>query len=398
MNVPVKRHIIAIGGGNVFAEPLLNRYVLQQTLLKKPKICFIPTASGDSDAYIDLFYQAMARQSCVPSHLSLFRGTTADLESVILNQNAIYVGGGNTRNLMTLWKDWGLDLILRKAYDQGIVMSGVSAGSLCWFDEGVTDSIPGPLTAMKTMGWLKGSNCPHYDGEVQRRPSYHRLIQNHELGSGYAADDNVGLHFIDEQFSHAVSSHPEKHGFKVTIQNEKVTEEKIEPRYLGGDTVFIRRAALQDARGIHEAHMTSILEVCSNEHSPEEIEVWGKRPYDAEARIKSIQEDLVWVVEDHGVIQGYACVVRKEWNGVKRARLMALYLTPNVLGHGVGKDLLQLALRQIQLEGMSEISLLSTLNAHSFYLKHGFVDTGAEQLMPMGSGKVRAIPMMKVLK
>ena len=392
------RHIIAIGGGNIFNEPLLNQYILMQTHQPKPKVCFIPTASGDAQSYVDLFHQAMQRQNCVPSVLSLFRGETPDIETLILNQDAIYVGGGNTRNLMTLWKDWGLDAILRKAYDQGIVMSGVSAGSLCWFEEGVTDSIPGSLTALKTMGWLKGSNCPHYDGEVNRRPSYHRLIKSGELGPGMAADDNVALHFIDEVFSHAVSTHPEKHAFRLSVKAGDVKEEAIQPQYLGGKSAFIRRAALKDASEIHRAHMTSIQEICSRDHTPEEIEVWGKRPYREETRVDGIKNDLVWVVEDHGSIEGYAHVRLETENGLKKGSLLGLYLTPKVAGKGFGKDLLQILTRELVLAGAHEIVLNSSLNGYPFYLKHGFVKAGPETTHAIGTGQVRCVPMKKRLK
>ncbi|RUR78715.1 Type 1 glutamine amidotransferase-like domain-containing protein [Chlorogloeopsis fritschii PCC 9212] len=175
----VSQQIIAMGGGGFSMEPenpLLDMYILRQSQKERPKVCFIPTASGDSDRYIVRFYSAFVKLSCAPSHLSLFQPPTADLRSFVLEQDIIYVGGGNTKNLITLWKEWGLDNILREARESGVILSGLSAGSICWFEEGVTDSIPGQLTKLKCLGFLKGSNCPHYDGEPERKPSYHRLL------------------------------------------------------------------------------------------------------------------------------------------------------------------------------------------------------------------------------
>ena len=148
------------------------------------------------------------KMNCTPAHLSLFAGSTPDLRSVLLNQDLIYVGGGNTRNLLTLWKDWGVDQLMREAYDQGTVLAGWSAGSICWFEQGVTDSIPGSLTSLTGLGFLKGSNCPHYDGEKERRPSYHRLILEGKIQSGVAADDGVGLHYRDGKLVKVYSANP----------------------------------------------------------------------------------------------------------------------------------------------------------------------------------------------
>jgi dipeptidase E len=156
------RQIIALGGGGFSMEPdnpLLDLYILKQAKKPTPKICFIPTASGDSDHYISRYYNFFNKQNCNPSHLSLFKPPTRDLEGFLLEKDIIYVGGGNTRNLLALWKEWGLDNILRKAWNQGIVLAGVSAGSICWLEEGVTDSFGEGLEPIKCLGFLKGSNC-----------------------------------------------------------------------------------------------------------------------------------------------------------------------------------------------------------------------------------------------
>src|SRR5712692_7684400 len=148
------KQIIAIGGGGFSMEPnnpLLDLYFLQQTRKANPKICFVPTASGDSEDYLFRFYAVFSQYECRPSHLAFFRKPTAatspltDLEAYLLAQDAIYVGGGNTRSMLAVWREWGLDGILRKAWESGIVLGGISAGAICWFQEGLTDSVPGRL-------------------------------------------------------------------------------------------------------------------------------------------------------------------------------------------------------------------------------------------------------------
>ena len=136
--------IIAMGGGGFSMEPenlSLDRYVLSATGQPKPKACFLPTASGDAQSYIDRFNDSFSSLPCTPTHLSLFKPPTTDLRSFVLEHNVIYVGGGNTRNLLVLWREWGLDEILREAWRLGVVLAGLSAGSLCWFEEGVSDSV-----------------------------------------------------------------------------------------------------------------------------------------------------------------------------------------------------------------------------------------------------------------
>ncbi|SFD48696.1 Peptidase E [Bacillus sp. OV194] len=229
------KQIIALGGGGFSMEPenpLLDQYILRQSLKKNPKICFLPTASGDAEGYIERFYQGFKKHECVPSHLSLFKPPSADLRGFVLEQDVMYVGGGNTRNLMVLWREWGLNHILREAYEKGIVLAGISAGSLCWFEEGVTDSIPGQLTQISCLGILKGSNCPHYDGEKDRRPSYHDLILK-GLSEGYAADDGAALHFMNGELTKAVSSRPYAKGYKVSKISAKINEEVLPTDYLG---------------------------------------------------------------------------------------------------------------------------------------------------------------------
>jgi peptidase E len=158
-------------------------------------VCFVPTANGDADASLLRFYTTFSQLPCRLSHLVFFRRTPQDLRSYLLKQNVIYVGGGNTRSMLAVWREWGMPEILREAWESGVVLAGGSAGAICWFEQGVTDSTAGVLSPLACLGFLPGSCCPHYDGETDRRPSYHRLLLARELSPGVAIDDGVGVHF-----------------------------------------------------------------------------------------------------------------------------------------------------------------------------------------------------------
>ncbi|MED1203423.1 peptidase E [Heyndrickxia acidicola] len=232
------KQIIAMGGGGFSMEPenvLLDQYVLEQARCSVPKICFIPTASGDAESYIERFYHAFQKLSCVPSHLSLFKPPASDLSDFIMEKDILYVGGGNTKNLLALWKDWGLDHLLKKAWENGKVLAGISAGSICWFEEGMTDSYGSDLRPLSCLGFLKGSNCPHYDGEEERRPSYYQALLEGDIQSGYAADDGAALHFMGQELYRAVSSRPYAKAYRVERAGNAVIESAIVTDYLGED-------------------------------------------------------------------------------------------------------------------------------------------------------------------
>lgn len=229
------KQIIALGGGGFSMEPdnpLLDNYILKQSHKNNPKICFVPTASGDSESYTSKFYHYFENLNCKTSHLSLFKPPTRDIEGFVLEKDIIYVGGGNTKNLLILWREWGLDHILRKAWEQGTVLAGISAGSICWFEEGVTDSYGDVLEPLKGLGFLKGSNCPHYDGESDRRPVYQSFVSEQILKPGIAADDGVAIHYINEDIDKIVSSRPNAKAYKVYYDKD-VKEIELETEYLG---------------------------------------------------------------------------------------------------------------------------------------------------------------------
>lgn len=229
------KQIIALGGGGFSMEPenpLLDEYILKCSSATRPAVCFVPTASGDSADYIGRFYESFNNFDCEPSHLSLFKPPAADLEDFVLSKNIIYVGGGSTKNLLALWREWKLDAILKKALDRGVILAGISAGAICWFEQGLTDSLFGSLTRLDCLGFLKGSCSPHYDGEADRRPSYHSLIASGEMLDGIAADDGAALHYIDGVLSRVVASRPAAAAYLVKRNGGRAGETKIDALFL----------------------------------------------------------------------------------------------------------------------------------------------------------------------
>lgn len=245
--------IVAMGGGGFSMEPenlLLDRFVLALSEVPKPKVCFMGTASGDAQSYADRFYAAFHRLECVPADLSLFKPPSGDLRSFVLEQDVIYVGGGNTRNLLVLWREWGLDNILREAWLSGVVMAGISAGSICWFKQGLSDSvIPGGLAALNCLGFLAGSNCPHYDGEPERRPAYHQLVGEGRLKAGYAADDGAALHFVGRKLKGVVSSRENARAYSVRVVAAGVEEVALETVWLGAIDFSAVRTGMPSTTG-----------------------------------------------------------------------------------------------------------------------------------------------------
>jgi dipeptidase E len=223
------RQIIALGGGGFSMEPenlTLDEYVLAQARSPSPSVLFLPTASGDADAYVLRFYTAFSGLPCRPSHLSLFR-RTPDLRACLLSQDVIYVGGGNTKSMLGVWREWGLPEILREAWSAGVVLAGISAGAICWFEQGLTDSFDGDLRPLQCLGFLRGSCCPHYDGEAARRPTYHQLVRRGDLLPGFAIDDGVALHFLGDDLHHVATSRPRVNAYRVRMSNGAVQEEPV---------------------------------------------------------------------------------------------------------------------------------------------------------------------------
>lgn len=153
-------------------SPVLDLYILSQARRANPKVCFLPTASGDAENYIGRFYAAFSKLNCQPVHLSLFKTPPMNCEKILLDCDIIYVGGGNTKSMLALWREWKVDSLLERAGNEGVILTGISAGAICWFTEGLTDSAAQELSPLQCLGFLAGSCCPHFDGEIERRPSY----------------------------------------------------------------------------------------------------------------------------------------------------------------------------------------------------------------------------------
>jgi dipeptidase E len=227
----MKRQIIAIGGllapdtGNF----KLDRYIIEASGVPRPRICFVGTASGDDIEYRARFFEMYGRFEARTATLPFFRRTPADLRAFVADFDVLHVGGGNTRSMLAVWREWGFVDVLREAYERGIVLCGSSAGAICWFEQGVTDSIAGELTSLDCLGFLRGSYCPHYDGEKDRRPTYQRLVGEGRIAGGIACDDGAGAHFIDERLERIVSARPNARGYLVERIGGEVRESVLEP-------------------------------------------------------------------------------------------------------------------------------------------------------------------------
>jgi dipeptidase E len=232
------QQIIAMGGGGFSMEPdnpAFDRYIAQQTGVERPKVCFLAQASGEAPGYIINFYKAFTELDCHPSYLSLITPHTADVADFLMSQNVIYVGGGNTKSMLALWREWSLDKILLEAARNGTILAGISAGAICWFEFGLTDSIPGKFSVLACLGYLAGSCSPHYDGEAQRRPDFQRMVASGELPSGLAFDDGAAGHFIDGQLVKVVSSRPNAKGYRVERSGNEARETALDTTYLAGE-------------------------------------------------------------------------------------------------------------------------------------------------------------------
>jgi peptidase E len=224
-----ERHIVGLGGGGdtPAQTSLLYDYVVGLTGKQRPRMLFVPTATGDEDAAVAMFYERFARRS-EASNLPTFPFPPDNLRELILSQDAICVSGGNTANMLAIWRVHGIDELLREAWEQGTVLWGASAGMICWFEQGVTDSFGPQLEGMDCLGFLPGSACPHYDGEEQRRPRYRELIDGGFL-PGIGADDGVAVRYAGTEIAEIVSCRPGAAAYRVT----QAGEEKLDVRMLG---------------------------------------------------------------------------------------------------------------------------------------------------------------------
>ncbi|MDQ6613116.1 MAG: peptidase E [Gemmatimonadota bacterium] len=221
---------ILIAGGNY--NTAFIRYMAQLTGKARPRICYLPTAAADnSDSSLGFF------RNCAPLNVEPFvqptfiESLTQKLgwDEVLLSMDGIVCSGGNTLNQQAIWKAQGIDLVLKSAWDRGIVLGGASAGSLCWFEEGTTDSRPKALSIVKCLGFLKGSHSPHYDAEAGRRPLYHELIRTGAMKPGYACDNDAGIYFEDNEVKRVVSARDGAKVYYVSVSGGTVAERVLTP-------------------------------------------------------------------------------------------------------------------------------------------------------------------------
>lgn len=204
----------------------LDRYILGLTKKRSPQVAFVATASGDSSDYVRRFYLAMEKLPCKATDIPLFRIPPGgpSLASRVLEQDVIYVGGGNTANMLAIWRLHGVDKLMREAWSRGTILCGLSAGMICWFQSSVTDSF-GPLRELQDgLGFLPGSACPHYDGEARRRPTFRRLVGDGTLPAGFAADDGAAIHFVGRRILCCVASRPKAKVYRIERRNGRVVE------------------------------------------------------------------------------------------------------------------------------------------------------------------------------
>ncbi|MGE0042341.1 MAG: Type 1 glutamine amidotransferase-like domain-containing protein [Vicinamibacterales bacterium] len=229
---PGTRKILIMGGR--YGTDVI-RYMAELTGKPRPRICYLPTASADSPAGSLRFFEACAPLN-VEAHVqeSFIASTQQDKswEEVFLSMDAIVVSGGNTLNQQAIWKAQGIDEVLRKAWDRGIVLGGASAGSLCWFDEGTTDSRPKELSIVKCLGFIKGSHSPHYDAEPGRRPLYQKLIASGEMAPGYACDNDAGIYFEGTDVKRVVATRKGAKVYYVSMVGGKIDERVMEPEMI----------------------------------------------------------------------------------------------------------------------------------------------------------------------
>lgn len=238
----IKGQIVAMGGGGFSMEPdnpLLDDFILSLVSKTPAKICFIPTASADSPQYLVKFYRAFSGRAiatdltlfdppAVPRHPSL----TSQIASFVAEQDIFYVGGGNTANLLAMWRTHGVDGVLCEAWYTGKILCGISAGMICWFRDGLTDSFGGLAPLGDGLGFIEASACPHYDDEPERPAAYRQAISN-GMVSGYAADDGAALHFRGTKLVEVVSSRANASAYRVELIDGRVTETKLTTRFLG---------------------------------------------------------------------------------------------------------------------------------------------------------------------
>ena len=224
----MNKHIIAIGGGGFGRNNssfLIEKYIISLAAKALPRICFLPTASGDNDSYIVRFYSTFSKLNCEPTHVEFFK-RTIDIDTMIMNQDVIFVGGGNTKSMLAVWNDWGMNSILKQAYNKGVIMSGVSAGAICWFTKGITDSWNKKLQILPCLDFIKGTCCPHYDEEPARIPYVENVLKENQISNCFSIEGGTALHFVNGIPFKNVSFYKSKDSYDVFYENKEIIHKK----------------------------------------------------------------------------------------------------------------------------------------------------------------------------
>lgn len=217
-----------------WGNPLLDDHVLALTGVPRPKVCFLPTASGDADHYVVRFYRAFPASRCEPSHISLFRRETGvgDPEAHLLEQDVIYVGGGSLVSLLGTWRAHGIDRALHDAWRAGVLLCGGSAGSLCWFETALSSFHEGPPRCLEGLGFLPWSNAVHYSDEPGRQSAFLDAVAG-GMAPGYGVGDAAALHFVGTDLAEVVASRPGARARYVYADDFGASERELPVRYLG---------------------------------------------------------------------------------------------------------------------------------------------------------------------
>src|SRR3954463_15496169 len=233
-----------MGGGGFTSpsgDPALDELVLELSGRREPRILFLPTASGDPNEQIASFHATYGQRAALATVLSLFRrhGDARSLREIVLAHDVVYVGGGSMRNLMAIWAAHGLDVVLREAWESGIVLAGLSAGAMCWFEGGITKSF-GPPEPNSGLGVLPGSLTVHADGEPERLPVFLDAVRSGDLPGGWAADDGVGLVFEGTELHRVVSARPGTFAVRVDAVGGELVRSRLVPELLGAGPMSMR--------------------------------------------------------------------------------------------------------------------------------------------------------------
>ncbi len=228
IEIAITDKLIFITGGDF--EQTYIHYIASLTKKSNPKICFVPTAAADDDSLIDIWLSTCSNLGIQPFVLRTFISSFQEhlpFRELLLSMDAIIVSGGNTLNMLAIWKAHGIDQILKEAYDLGIILAGGSAGSLCWFDQGFTDSRPNALSVVQGLGFLRFSHCPHYNSEPTRKYAYLQSILNGQFDAGFACDSPAGLLFINGKVQQSLTLSDGANNYFISLLNGKVNEEII---------------------------------------------------------------------------------------------------------------------------------------------------------------------------